>query len=122
MRVLKESFRKPQIPQIANPETLDNGPHIYWRHLLDNDADLQTEFVNAFSSQNWQEVRELLTKNPDLDVNCADENGERAVHLASKVEGDDLSFLPERGADPDLISPREYTAFVKPLRTAFPRT
>ena len=76
----------------------------------DNNADLQKEFVNAFSSGNWQDVRELLTKNPDLDANCADENGESAVHLASKVEGDALPFLLERGANPDLISPDGYTA------------
>ncbi|CAO1600437.1 hypothetical protein XANCAGTX0491_004126 [Xanthoria calcicola] len=76
----------------------------------DNNADLQKEFVNAFSSRKWQDFRELLTKNPDLDANCADENGESAVHLASKVEGDALPFLLERGANPDLISPDGYTA------------
>lgn len=71
----------------------------------DNNADLQKEFVNAFSSGNWQDVRELLTKNPNLDANCTNENGESAVHLASKVEGDALPFLLERGANPDLIPP-----------------
>ena len=76
----------------------------------DNNADLQKEFVNAFSAGNWQDVRELLTKNPNLDANCADENGESAVHLASEVEGDALPFLLERGANPDLISPDGYTA------------
>ena len=76
----------------------------------DNNANLQKEFVNAFSSGNWQDVRELLTKNPDLDANCADENGESAVHLASTVEGDVLPFLLERGANTDLISPYGYTA------------
>ena len=76
----------------------------------DNNADLQKEFVNAFSSGNWQDVRELLTKNADLDANCADEIGESAVHLASTVEGDALPFLLERGANPDLTSPVGYTA------------
>ncbi|KAL8645361.1 MAG: hypothetical protein Q9210_006746, partial [Variospora velana] len=75
-----------------------------------NDADLQTEFVNAFSSRNWQEVRELLTKNPNLDVNCADENGVSAIHRASEFEGDALSFLLERGANPNLMSHNRITA------------
>ena len=85
----------------------------------DNNADLQKEFVNAFSSGNWQVVRELLSKNPDLDANCADENGESAVHLASKVEGDALPFLLERGANPDLISPDGYTALCKASKNGF---
>ncbi|KAL8900483.1 MAG: hypothetical protein Q9192_001044 [Flavoplaca navasiana] len=85
----------------------------------DNDADLQTEFVNAFSSQNWQEVRELLTWHPDLDANGADENGESAVHLASKVEGDALSFLLEWGANPDLISSHGDTALCEASKNGF---
>ncbi|KAL8895392.1 MAG: hypothetical protein Q9207_008193 [Kuettlingeria erythrocarpa] len=70
----------------------------------DTDPDRQKEFVNAFSSQNWEEVRELLTTNPDLDVNCVDKNGMSAVHLASGFERDALSFLLERGANPDIVS------------------
>ena len=85
----------------------------------DNNADLQKEFVNAFSSGNWQDVRELLTKNPDLDANCADENGESAIHLASKVEGDALPFLLERGANPDLILPYGYTALCEASENGF---
>lgn len=85
----------------------------------DNNADLQKEFANAFSSGNWQDVRELLTKNPDLDANCADENGESAIHLASKVEGDALPFLLERGANPDLILPYGYTALCEASENGF---
>ncbi|KAI4219647.1 MAG: hypothetical protein L6R36_008178 [Xanthoria steineri] len=85
----------------------------------DNSANLQKDFVNAFSSGNWQDVRELLTKNPDLDANCADENGESAIHLASKVEGDALPFLLERGANPDLILPYGYTALCEASENGF---
>ena len=85
----------------------------------DNNADLQKEFVDAFSSGNWQDVRELLTKNPDLDANCANENGERAVRLALMVEGDALPFLLERGANPDLISPDGYTALCEASKKGF---
>ncbi|KAL8868535.1 MAG: hypothetical protein Q9198_008145 [Flavoplaca austrocitrina] len=101
-------------PQDNDPEPLNND-----LDPEDNNADLQKEFVNAFSSGNWQDVRELLTKNPELDVNCADENGESAVHLASKVEGDVLSFLLERGANPDLISPYGYTALCEASENGF---
>ncbi|KAL8910660.1 MAG: hypothetical protein Q9171_004076 [Xanthocarpia ochracea] len=86
----------------------------------DDDADLQKEFVNAFSSGNWQDVQKLLTEHPDLDENCADENGESAVHLASKLKGDALSFLLERGGQPDLISRYGYTALSEASENGFP--
>lgn len=76
----------------------------------DTDPDPQKKFVDAFSSRNWLEVQELLTNHPDLDVNCVDQNGMSAVYLASKFEGDALSWLLERGANPDLITPNGYTA------------
>lgn len=71
---------------------------------LDNDADLRKRFVNAFSTQDWQEVRDLLINHPNLDVDSENEHGETAVHHASTFEGDDLSFLLERGASFDLVS------------------
>ncbi|KAL8752375.1 MAG: hypothetical protein Q9184_005754 [Pyrenodesmia sp. 2 TL-2023] len=69
-----------------------------------DDGDPQKEFVSAFQTRNWEEVRELLTKYPDLDVDCVDEYGVSAAHLASVSEGDALPFLLERGANPDLVS------------------
>ncbi|KAL8957362.1 MAG: hypothetical protein Q9193_005342 [Seirophora villosa] len=77
------------------PQTLDD---------LDNDPDLQEKFVNAFSTQDWQKVRDLLIKHPSLDVDSKNERGKTAVHHASSFEGDVLSILLERGANPDLVS------------------
>ncbi|KAL8879080.1 MAG: hypothetical protein Q9198_003241, partial [Flavoplaca austrocitrina] len=83
-RLVTQSTDSPQDDD-PDPQNNDLDPE-------DNNADLQKEFVDAFSSGNWQDVRELLTKHPDLDANCADENGESAVHLASKVEASKNGF------------------------------
>lgn len=103
----------------GSPQDNDRDPRNIDLDLQADNADLQREFINYFSSGNWQGVRELLTKNPDLDVNCAHESGECAIYLASMVEGDALSFLLERGANPDLISPHGDTALCEASKNGF---
>ena len=104
---------------ISSPQDKDLEPQGNDLNPEHNNADLQKEFAKAFSSGDWQEVRELLTKNPDLDVNCLDENGLSAVYFASKVEGEALSLLLERGGQPDLISPNGDTAFCEASKNGF---
>lgn len=70
--------------------------------------DLQDSLIGAFSHGKWQEVRELLTLHPDLDVNCANDEGWYAIHYAAQRLDDTLEFLLKHGASPNMIS-RKYT-------------
>lgn len=84
------------------------------------DADVQKRFVGAFSTQDWQEVRDLLINHPNLDVDSENEHGETAVHHASRFEGDVLSILLERGANPDPVShDHRWTALCVASREGF---
>lgn len=76
-----------------------------------SDVDPQYLFVNAFSNKRWRDVHELVTNNPNLELDCMDEQGKRAVDYAANCKNDELRFLLEHGANPKLCSRRSWTPF-----------
>lgn len=72
--------------------------------------DLQDAFIAAFSNADWQDVRELLSRNSGLDVDCVNETRWSAIHYASMCKGDALRFLLEYGGSPNLVSPGQNSA------------
>lgn len=76
----------------------------------DDSVDPQNFFIDAFSNGNWQDVRELLTKHPNLDLDCPNEHGYSAVYYAAVGEEDGLECLLEHGANPDRVQGAGFTA------------
>ncbi|KAL8941743.1 MAG: hypothetical protein Q9216_002071 [Gyalolechia sp. 2 TL-2023] len=63
--------------------------------------DPQVTFINAFSQDQWQNVKRVLTLHPDLDY---------AIHYAARCTDDTLEFILQYGAKPNVISLNRCTA------------
>ena len=94
-------------------DTLD-----HWRHRRDeHDAshrpahcsistniDPQKAFINAFTNEKWQKVRELLASHSNIDLNCFNRDGYSAVSCAATADKDTLRCILEHGGDPNLLT------------------
>ena len=112
---LKETLE--ELMTISNTNSSNDQPKIDIHddpsisYSEDSNGDPQHRFVTAFSNQRWRDVRELVTNNPNLKLDCTDEHGDGAVHYAAHCENDELRFLLEHGANPNLCSRWSWTAF-----------
>ncbi|KAI4096216.1 MAG: hypothetical protein LQ339_007021 [Xanthoria mediterranea] len=86
----------------------------YKRFRRDDDSQrmpsVQDLFISAFSSGRWDEVPKLINQHKSLNLDCVDENGTGAVHLAAVCDDDMLSVLLEHQADPNLACVNDRTA------------
>ena len=71
---------------------------------------VQDLFISAFSSGRWDEVPKLINQHKSLNLDCVDENGTGAVHLAAVCDDDMLSVLLEHQADPNSACVNDRTA------------
>ncbi|KAL8658853.1 MAG: hypothetical protein Q9226_000743 [Calogaya cf. arnoldii] len=67
-----------------------------------SEKDFQDLFIDAFTNKRWKEVRDIVTNDESLDLNCFNEEGFGAIHEASSQTGDALPMLLELGVDIDL--------------------
>lgn len=73
----------------------------------------QQRFIDAYTNGEWLAVRELLDAEPGIEINCNDEQGQNSLYCASDGNTDDLRYLIERGANPNLLTTEGYSALCK---------
>lgn len=72
--------------------------------IISDSTSSQERFVNAYQTGNWSTVRELLNSDSRIEINCNDEQGVNLLYCASVGNGDDLRYMMERGANPNLLT------------------
>lgn len=77
--------------------------HPLVRCSISTNTDPQKAFINAFTNEKWQHVRELLADNSGINLNCFNQEGNSAVVCATTADQDTLLYLLEHGADPNLL-------------------
>ena len=84
----------------------------------DDDRSSQERFVEAYRSGSWDTVRELLTTQPEIEINCNDSSGLNPVYCASaaKVETSVLAFLLDHEAEPNILTSDGYSAMYRTIK------
>ena len=64
----------------------------------------QERFIDAYRNGRWSVIRELLEAEPEIDINCHDEEGTNLLFCASDAPSEDLCYILERGPNPKLLT------------------
>lgn len=76
-------------------------------HSMENinySASAQERFIDAYRNGKWSVVRELLEPESGIEINCIDEQGTNPLYCLANGDSEDLRYLLERGANPNLLS------------------
>lgn len=93
----------------------DSGSEL--RDTADEDLSSQEVFVQAYRNRDWHTLRDLVTSDQEIEVNCNDAKGESAIYcLAGEREESVLVYLLEHGADPNILTLTGHGALIKAIR------
>ena len=81
---------------------------------LNDDLSSQELFVAAYQKGSWDTVRELITTQPEIELNRNDSSGMNAVYCAAAAvdESSALAFLLENGVDPNTLTSFGFSALI----------
>jgi hypothetical protein len=88
------------------------------QHTEDTTSDMaspQERFAKAYRNGDWPAVRELLDTESAIEINCNDAEGENAVYCLSGGDPEELRYILEQGANPDLLTAQGSCALFKAI-------
>lgn len=84
--------------------------------ITSDDTNPQKLFIDAYQNEDWPAVREMLNADSGIELNCNDEQGTNSIYYASSSDSNELLYILEQGADPNLLTTAGCSALCRAVK------